>query len=69
MLPGKCINIEKTFVATGVINVCDDFTILVLPLVWVWKLHTNEEESWDLLSLCSRIVVSLIVYDSLANHC
>lgn len=38
-LPGKCLNIEKTFVATGVINVCDDFTILVLPLTWVWKLH------------------------------
>ena len=36
---GRCINIEKTFVATGVINVLDDFIILVLPLSWVWQLN------------------------------
>ena len=38
-VPGKCLNIDQTFVATGVINVCDDFTMLVLPLFWVWKLQ------------------------------
>ena len=39
-LSGTCIDINKTFVASGVINVLDDFTILMLPISWVWKLHT-----------------------------
>ena len=38
---GRCINIEKTFVATGVINVLDDFIILILPLYWVWQLKIS----------------------------
>src|SRR4051812_39343127 len=39
MIEGSCININQTFVATGVINVVDDRVILILPLVWTWKLQ------------------------------
>ena len=39
-VPGRCINIEETFVATGAINVLDDFLILGLPMIWIWQLHT-----------------------------
>ncbi|KAF2272788.1 uncharacterized protein EI97DRAFT_196094 [Westerdykella ornata] len=38
-LHGRCIDINKTFIATGVINVIDDFIILIIPLVWTWKLQ------------------------------
>jgi hypothetical protein len=43
-LPGRCIDINKTFVATGVINVIDDFIILVFPLVWTWKLQLRTKQ-------------------------
>lgn len=38
-VPGRCIAIQNTFVATGVINVVDDFIILILPIYWVWLLQ------------------------------
>ena len=41
MVPGTCIDIQNTFVATGVINVCDDFIILILPVYWVWLLQIS----------------------------
>jgi hypothetical protein len=41
---GKCININQTFVATGVINVVDDWVILILPLVWTWKLQLRTKQ-------------------------
>lgn len=40
-LPGHCININQTFVASAVINVIDDFLILALPISWIIKLHMN----------------------------
>lgn len=40
-VPGTCIDIQNTFVATGVINVCDDFIILILPVYWVWLLKIS----------------------------
>lgn len=51
MMEGTCININQTFVATGVINVVDDWAILILPLVWTWKLQ---------LRMKQKIGVSLI---------
>ncbi|KAH8714036.1 hypothetical protein GQ44DRAFT_776048 [Phaeosphaeriaceae sp. PMI808] len=50
-IPGRCININQTFVATGVINVIDDFIILIIPLVWTWRLR---------LRMKQKIGVSLI---------
>jgi hypothetical protein len=50
-IQGKCININQTFVATGVINVVDDWVILTLPLVWTWSLQ---------LRLKQKIGVTLI---------
>ena len=43
-LQGHCININQTFVATGVINVIDDFFILVLPISWTLKLRMNSRK-------------------------
>lgn len=37
--PGHCINNEEVFVAGGTINVVSDFTILLLPIVEVWRLQ------------------------------
>ena len=39
--PGHCINNEEVFVAGGTINVVSDFTILLLPIVEVWRLHMS----------------------------
>ncbi|KAF2108582.1 hypothetical protein BDV96DRAFT_652833 [Lophiotrema nucula] len=41
---GRCIDIKKTFVATGVINVVDDFIILVIPLVWTWQMQLRTRQ-------------------------
>ena len=40
-ISGTCLDIQKSYVATGVINVCDDFIILILPLYWVWLLQIS----------------------------
>jgi hypothetical protein len=50
-LHGKCLNINQTFVASGVINVVDDWVILTLPLIWTFQLN---------LRLKQKIGVSLI---------
>lgn len=39
--PGHCIKNEEVFVAGGTINVVSDFTILLLPIVEVWRLHMS----------------------------
>ena len=39
--PGHCINNEEVFVAGGTINVVSDFTILLLPIVEVWRLQMS----------------------------
>lgn len=41
--PGHCIKNEEVFVAGGTINVVSDFTILLLPIVEVWRLHMSKE--------------------------
>ena len=38
-LQGHCIDIQRTFVATAAINICSDFSILIMPLFWVWRLR------------------------------
>ena len=43
-IPGRCIDINKTFVASSVINVVDDFIILIFPLVWTWKLQLKTRQ-------------------------
>lgn len=43
-IEGTCININQTFVATGVINVVDDCVILILPLVWTWQLQLRTKQ-------------------------
>ncbi|CAD6591223.1 MAG: hypothetical protein ASARMPREDX12_005038 [Alectoria sarmentosa] len=41
--PGHCIKNEEVFVAGGTINVVSDFTILLLPIVEVWRLHMSTQ--------------------------
>ncbi|KAI0188580.1 hypothetical protein EV127DRAFT_433804 [Xylaria flabelliformis] len=38
-LDGHCIDTHASVLATSVINVVSDFTILIIPLVSVWQLH------------------------------
>lgn len=38
LLPGTCISIHVTILATSAINIVSDITILVLPVFAVWKL-------------------------------
>lgn len=57
MLPGQCIDINSTFVATGVINVIDDFAILILPIAWILKLQTTTKKK---LSISAVFLVGLL---------
>lgn len=36
---GKCINTCATMIASSVINIISDFTILILPLLSIWSLQ------------------------------
>ena len=37
-IPGVCLNNDALIVATSVINIVSDFSILLLPVFAVWKL-------------------------------
>ena len=38
-IPGRCLDTQKSIIATSAINVVSDITILFLPLVGVWQLQ------------------------------
>ena len=68
---GTCIDIKRYFVAWEVINIFDDFLILILPLVWIWKLHMQTQKkigisvlfATGLLYVFSSILMKLLVTD------
>ena len=37
-LPGKCISVNGSIVATSAANIISDFSILLLPIFAIWKL-------------------------------
>ena len=40
-IPGVCINQNASIIATSIINIASDFSILLLPVFAVWKLKTT----------------------------
>lgn len=36
---GQCINIQSTLISSSAINIVSDITILILPLLIIWKLQ------------------------------
>ena len=50
-LPGSCIDIKATFIATGAITVADDLFMLVLPLSWVWNLSAPTHKKIFVMSI------------------
>ncbi|MCJ1282459.1 hypothetical protein MMC26_001782 [Xylographa opegraphella] len=38
-IPGSCYDAERSFIASSVINVFDDFLMLTLPIIFIWKLQ------------------------------
>ena len=41
IIPGHCLNQQKTFLGTAVPNIVTDLIILLLPMPMVWKLQTR----------------------------
>ena len=39
MTTGHCFNANAVHIATGVFNIVSDFSILILPMVPIWKLQ------------------------------
>ena len=44
MVHGRCINLGALFVATGVINVVSDFSILALPILYTSRLKMEPRQ-------------------------
>lgn len=47
-IEGKCINQNKFYFASAIINVCGDVMVLALPMPVVWQLHTSRNKKWSL---------------------
>lgn len=44
-----CINYGSFTLATGIINILTDFTILFLPIPLIWNLQTSAQKKWLLI--------------------
>lgn len=62
--PGHCINNEEVFVAGGTINIVSDFTILLLPIVEVWRLHMSTQRKIGV----SAVFATGLLYVCCANE-
>ena len=48
---GKCVNINSLIISTAIINVISDFSILLLPMVCVWRLPMGTKQKLGLSSV------------------
>jgi len=44
MTDGHCFNGNAACIATGIFNVISDFSILVLPMITIWKLQMPQKK-------------------------
>ncbi|KAI0489562.1 hypothetical protein F4859DRAFT_157058 [Xylaria cf. heliscus] len=45
---GYCFNYGLVVLVAGVVNIITDFTILGMPIPFIWKLHTTRQKKWEL---------------------
>ena len=38
-IPGRCVSNAAVIVVTGIFNLLSDVSILLLPMIWTWRLH------------------------------
>ncbi|KAL9078372.1 MAG: hypothetical protein Q9157_002697 [Trypethelium eluteriae] len=58
---GHCLNNSKIFVAIGVINVIDDFLILLSPILWIIKLRMDSRKK---LGICVLFATGLLNFNN-----
>lgn len=51
LMPGHCFSYIANYQATGIINVISDFTILILPVPGLWKLHLPLKRKLGLIAV------------------
>lgn len=57
---GHCINYGVVVIAAGALNIITDFTLLLIPIPLVWRLHTSKQKKWQIIltfALGSRYVI------------
>lgn len=53
-IPGGCINNDASILATSVINIVSDFSILLLPVFAVWKLKMTIKRKLAIAAILVR---------------
>ena len=53
MPEGRCFDSHAAYMATGIFNVVSDFTILVLPMIPIWKLQLPFKKKVMILAVFS----------------
>ena len=48
---GKCLQLSKLGVASGITNLLTDVMILVIPIPMVWGLNTSKAQKWTLTGI------------------
>lgn len=46
---GHCINYGAFVLAAGALNIVTDFTLLLMPIPLVWRLHTSRQKKWQII--------------------
>ncbi|KAJ0106743.1 hypothetical protein J7T55_001267 [Diaporthe amygdali] len=46
---GHCINYGAFVLAAGALNIVTDFTLLLMPIPLIWRLHTSKQKKWQII--------------------
>jgi len=48
---GTCVNVDVLILVTAVLNVISDFSLLLLPIVAVWRLQLRKSQKWGITAI------------------
>ena len=51
LTPGHCFNYYASYKASGIFNVISDFTILMIPMIPLWKLNLSRGRKLSLVGI------------------
>lgn len=49
MAGGHCIDYVTLAFVAGYLTIATDFTILLMPIPLVWRLHTSKQKKWQII--------------------
>lgn len=54
---GKCINVASFFIGAGILNMLNDFILLLIPFPRIWKLQMRRDKK---IAICAILAVGFL---------